>query len=155
MIFEEVTIGDHNVLCMVDCGTSVSICTPDLANKLGLKILPPKVHIALADGNTTKIRGSVYLTIKSMNGNETKRFVAIMDLPRLTQLLVDNDLLAQFKKVTIDYTDERPVLILGAQPIDEANAKDKLRRQALSRYPAVDEPKERGMDEGRFPGLRL
>ena len=71
LIFEEVTIGDHNVLCIDDCGTAVSVCTPDLANKLGLKILPPKVHIAFADGKSTKLKGSVYLTIKSLNGNET------------------------------------------------------------------------------------
>ena len=46
-----------------------------------------------------------------------------MDLPKLpAKLLLGNDILSQFKKVTIDYEDDGPVLTLGALTVADADA---------------------------------
>ena len=120
LVFEQVLVNKtKRITCMVDCGAAVSVCTPGLVSEMGLILLPPRARIAMANGAPTKTLGSVFMTVTASNGKAAEGFVAVMDLPKLPNLLLGNDFLEQFKKVTIDYTDEGPVLTLGAMMADD------------------------------------
>ena len=116
LVFEEVTVnGKEGVRSMVDTGASVSVITPTLVNELDLHVMEASgPRIRMANGAPSRPQGSVFLEVETAKGLKASGKVSVMDLSGLPNLLLGNNFLQQFRKMTIDYTDNGPVLTLGA-----------------------------------------
>ena len=100
---------------IVDCGALASVCQLELAEELGLEIRPfygPRV--VMADGTPSRPSGMVHIKVTTKGGLVAEGDAVVMKLPKLPKLLLGNNFLQQFKKMTIDYTETGPVLTLGA-----------------------------------------
>jgi hypothetical protein len=68
----------------------------------------------MADGTPSYPEGVVDLKVTTIDGLTATGDVVVMALPKLPMLLLGNNFLQQFKKMTIDFTEDGRLLTLGA-----------------------------------------
>jgi len=107
--------GIQDVATCVDTGATASAITPRLVEKMRLR--PLEMHgdcvIRLLNGQLSRPLGMVYVEVESANGRKARGKANVMELPGLPNLLLGNDFLQQFQKMTIDYNEAGPVVTLG------------------------------------------
>ena len=106
--------GRPDVPATIDTGATVSAITPRLVEMLNLQVKDAgELEVRMLTGAVSRPKGKVFLDVETANGTKGRGLAYVMELPGLPPLLLGNDFLQQFRKLTIDYTETGPVLTLG------------------------------------------